>query len=189
MRRAMRRGTQRAMRRVMQRAMRRSMRRGRDGLSTVPCVLPHLGLVPGRGRTPEKRVDVRDVKRGRYLPVHFFQITGIVRRSLEVTAARQGGGGCPRAASSASTNWAVDLDHNFDNEKKTFFRHGVLSRVCYLGPCNDNADEDDVLPCFPAPRGPQTGNRAAVDPVVDVERERGHDNDDDDDDKSSMWLM
>jgi hypothetical protein len=70
---------------------------------------------PGRGRTPEKRGDVRDVKRGRYLLVHFFQITGIVRivRALEVTAARW----CPRAASSASGNLAADFDHNFDGKK------------------------------------------------------------------------
>jgi hypothetical protein len=90
------------------------------------------------------------------LPVHFFfQITGIVRAL--VTAARW----CPRA--SASANLAVDFDHNYDVEK-IYFRPGVQSRIWYLGPC------DDLPPA-----------RTAVDHVVDVERERGHDDNDDDD--------
>jgi hypothetical protein len=35
--------------------------------------------------------------------------------------------------------------------RKNYFRPGVLSRIWYLGPCNDDndddADEDDALPC------------------------------------------
>jgi hypothetical protein len=44
---------------------------------------------------------------------------------------------------SVSENLAVDFDHNFDGEK--IFRPGVLSRVWYLGPCDDllRGDDDD----------------------------------------------
>jgi hypothetical protein len=38
---------------------------------------------------------------------------------------------------SVSENLAVDFDHNFDGEKIKLFRPGVLSRVWYLGPCDD----------------------------------------------------
>jgi hypothetical protein len=36
-----------------------------------------------------------------------------------------------------NANLAVDFDHNFDDEKENFSRPGVLSRICYLGPCDD----------------------------------------------------
>jgi hypothetical protein len=66
------------------------------------CTLaPGTGTQDGAERL-KKRGDIRDVKRGGYLPVHFFfQITGIVRivRALEVTAARW----CPRIRPSIST--------------------------------------------------------------------------------------
>jgi hypothetical protein len=62
---------------------------------------------------------------------------------------------------------AVDFDHNYDVEKN-YFRPSVLSRIWYLGPC------DDLLQSPPA--------RTAVDHVVNVERERGHDDDNDNDD-------
>jgi hypothetical protein len=32
-------------------------------------------------------------------------------------------------------NLAIDFNHNFDDKKENFFRPGVLSRICYLGPC------------------------------------------------------
>jgi hypothetical protein len=43
---------------------------------------------------------------------------------------------------------AVDLDHNFDDEKKRFFRPGVLSRICGLGPCVDLRG-CEVVPIWP----------------------------------------
>jgi hypothetical protein len=63
---------------------------------------------------------------------------------------------------------AVDFDHNYDVEKN-YFRPSVLSRIWYLGPC------DDLLQSPPA--------RTAVDHVVDVERERHDDDNDNDNDE------
>jgi hypothetical protein len=58
----------------------------------------------GRGRTPEKLGDVSDVKREDLLPVHFFQITGIVQDHCTM-----------------SENLGVDFDHISVGERRNFF--------------------------------------------------------------------
>jgi hypothetical protein len=55
-----------------------------------------------------------------------------------VAAAVAGAGAIVVHVVAESANLAVDFDHNFADEKENFSQPGALSRICYLGFCDDS---------------------------------------------------
>jgi hypothetical protein len=119
---------------------------------------------PGRGRTPEKRGDVSDLKKEDLLPVHFFfQITGIVR---------------DHCSTMVSKNLAVDFDHNFDDKKKTFLTwcpvqglvlrslRRLAPRADGCRPCREKEDTTTTTTTTPFLQSPPAALRQGIAQIV-----------------------